>query len=83
MYSLSCVGSHNTSPGGSLTRSTPRPRHEVSPRTVRVLSPFFRQSHGRGGVYVLRGVGHRWGPVLQPRGTAAEQSASGDNLPTV
>ena len=82
MYSLSCVDFHNTPVGGSLTRSAPRPRHQVSSRTVRVLSPFFRQSHGRGGVYVLRGVGHRWGPVLQPRATTPEQSASGGNLPS-
>jgi len=38
----------------------------VSPRAVRALSPFFRQSYGRDA-YVLRGVGNRWGPVLQVR----------------
>jgi len=58
-------------------RSVPRTRHQVSPRAVRALSPFFRQSYGRDA-YVLRGVGNRWGPVLQVRQTSAQPTPSSE-----
>ena len=35
----------------------------VSPRTITLLSPFFRRSEGRQA-WVLRLVGGRFGPVL-------------------
>jgi hypothetical protein len=40
-----------------------RPRHRVHPAVLKLLSPFFRFSYGRGA-YVLRLVGNRLGPVL-------------------
>ena len=43
----------------------PRPRRDVSPLLITLLSPLFRYSNGREA-YVLRGVGNRIGPVLRP-----------------
>jgi len=47
-------------------RSTPRPRHQVSPAVLTALTPFFRHSISRDA-YVLRGIGARVGPVLTER----------------
>jgi hypothetical protein len=46
-------------------RTQARPRRDVSPGLLRVLTPFFRYSAGRDA-YVLRGIGNRRGPVLRP-----------------
>lgn len=55
-------------------RSTPRRRRQVSPGLARILTPLFRYSHGRDA-YVLRGIGNRFGPVLQvTRAPHVEQS---------
>ena len=43
-----------------------RPRRQVSPLTLKLLSPLFRFSYGRGA-YVLRGIGRSRGPVLVPK----------------
>jgi len=45
-------------------RETPRPRHLVGKRTIRLVRPFFRYSRVRDA-YVLRVVGRRHGPVLR------------------
>lgn len=55
-------------------RAAPRPRRRISPRAAVLLSPLFRMSYGRDA-YVLRGIGNRWGPVLQVRGPAAAPPA--------
>jgi hypothetical protein len=54
-----------------MPRTQSRPRHQVSPVTIVLLSPLFRHSTSRQA-YVLRLIGNRWGPVLQRRfrGTA-------------
>jgi hypothetical protein len=48
-------------------RSTPRPRRVVSPALISALAPLLRYSTVRDA-YVLRGIGSKHGPVLQPRG---------------
>ena len=45
-------------------RETPRRRHLVGKRTIRLVRPFFRYSRVRDA-YVLRVVGRRHGPVLK------------------
>lgn len=45
-------------------RETPRPRHLVGKRTLRLVKPFFRYSRVRDA-YVLRGIGRSRGPVLR------------------
>ena len=45
-------------------RETPRPRHLVGKRTIRLVRPFFRYSRVRDA-YVLRGIGRYRGPVLR------------------
>ncbi len=45
-------------------RETPRPRHLVGKRTLRLVKPFFRYSRVRDA-YVLRGIGRYRGPVLR------------------
>jgi hypothetical protein len=45
-------------------RETPRKRHLVGKRTIRLVRPFFRYSRVRDA-YVLRIVGRRHGPVLR------------------
>jgi hypothetical protein len=46
-------------------RDSPRPRHDLPPRVVSLLRPFFRYSDWRDA-WVLRLVGERFGPVIQP-----------------
>jgi hypothetical protein len=46
-----------------VMRDSRRPRRAVSAMTFVLLRPLLRYSAGRDA-YVLRGVGHRWGPVL-------------------
>jgi hypothetical protein len=48
----------------ALMRETPRPRHLVGKRTIRLVRPFFRYSRVRDA-YVLRVIGRRHGPVLR------------------
>jgi len=43
-----------------------RPRRQVHPILLRLLSPLFRFSYGRSA-YVLRIGGGRHGPVLVPK----------------
>jgi hypothetical protein len=50
-------------------RTTHRPRREVAPATLTLLTPLFRYSSSRDA-YVMRGVGNRMGPVLRPRPSA-------------
>jgi hypothetical protein len=45
-------------------RDSPRPRHDLPPRVVLLLRPFFRYSDWRNA-WVLRIVGERFGPVIQ------------------
>ncbi|HEU0023334.1 MAG TPA: hypothetical protein VFQ12_01795 [Thermoleophilaceae bacterium] len=45
-------------------RETPRPRHLVGKRKLRLLRIFFRYSRVRDA-YVLRGIGRHRGPVLR------------------
>ena len=45
-------------------RETPRPRHLVGKRTIRLVKPFFRYSRVRDA-YVLRVIGRHRGPVLR------------------
>jgi hypothetical protein len=45
-------------------RDSPRPRHDLPPRVVLLLRPFFRYSDWRNA-WVLRLVGERFGPVIQ------------------
>ncbi len=58
-------GGPNTSHGYAIN-ATPRRRREVSPRVLGLLRPIFVYNHHRDA-YVLRGVGHRLGPVLRDR----------------
>ena len=58
-------GGPNTSHGYAID-ATPRRRREVSPRLLELLRPVFVYNHHRDA-YVLRGVGHRVGPVLRDR----------------
>ena len=52
------------------TRTTHRPRRVV-PRPVLLLAkPFFRYSVSRDA-FVLRGIGHRIGPVLRSRNSSS------------
>ena len=46
-------------------RTSPRNPRTVHPAVMVVLNPLFRHSMTRDA-YVLRGVGHRLGPVLRP-----------------
>ena len=48
----------------AASRETPRPRHIVGRRTIRLLKPFFRYSRVRDA-YVLRLIGRHRGPVLR------------------
>jgi hypothetical protein len=48
-------------------RQIPRHRRDVHPALMVLALPLFRQSVSRNA-YVLRGVGHRYGPVLRPGG---------------
>ena len=45
-----------------------RPRREVAPRTVTLLTPLFRYSYSRDA-YILRGIGGKRGPVLRVQTT--------------
>jgi hypothetical protein len=45
-------------------RTVPRPRHYVSPRRLAICRPLLAFDEWRGA-YVLRGLGHRLGPVLR------------------
>jgi hypothetical protein len=49
----------------SYSTRNPRPRRYVSPALLTLLRPLFRQSMSRDA-YILRVVGHRFGPVLRP-----------------
>jgi hypothetical protein len=51
-------------------RHVPRQPKNVHPAVMAAIVPLFRQSMTRDA-YVLRGVGHRFGPVLRPRRDAA------------
>lgn len=44
-------------------RTTPRPRHHVSPVVLALLRPALRYSYTREA-FVLRGIGNQRGPVL-------------------
>lgn len=44
-------------------RENPRPRREIAAPTALLVRPFFRFSHSRHA-FILRGIGHRAGPVL-------------------
>jgi hypothetical protein len=44
-------------------RTTPRPRHTVSPVVLALLRPALRYSYTREA-FVLRGIGNQRGPVL-------------------
>jgi len=44
-------------------RTTPRPRHQVSPVVLALLRPALRYSYTREA-FVLRGIGNQRGPVL-------------------
>ncbi|HEU0023335.1 MAG TPA: hypothetical protein VFQ12_01800 [Thermoleophilaceae bacterium] len=51
---------------GNTVRTTPRARHEVPGWALTLLWPFFTYDYHRRA-YVLRGIGHRLGPVLRRR----------------
>jgi hypothetical protein len=61
-------------------RSAPRTRHAVAPATLTVLRPIFRHSLSRDA-YVLRGVGNRFGPVLQERDREDRMRQAGGGSP--
>ena len=48
----------------AASRETPRRRHMVNRRTIRLLKPFFRYSRVRDA-YVLRLIGRHRGPALR------------------
>jgi len=54
-------------------RTEPRPRHAVSDKRLRWLSPLLRYSASRDA-YVLKGVGRSLGPVYTLRESAASGS---------
>ena len=47
-----------------MRRNEPRPRRELHPVILFLLRTFLRYSASRDA-YVLRAIGHRWGPVLR------------------
>jgi hypothetical protein len=46
-------------------RTIPRPRHYVPPGRIAACRPLLAYDEVRDA-YVLRGIGHRFGPVLRP-----------------
>ena len=54
-----------------MSRSQHRLRRVISPGTARLIRPFFRLSVSRDA-YILRGIGGRYGPVLQVHHTPPE-----------
>lgn len=53
-------------------RDTQRDRKRIKPGTLVALRPLFRYSAGRDA-YVLRIVGHRFGPVLEVASPASPE----------